>query len=136
MLSPSLLVSRFWTFLRLARPKISHLRNPESSLPESQEPRDRAMSFDDDVITRNVNQWSYAYIGLYGYSFWDSGSKASELFQARGWTHVVSDHIILSAMSMSTVVIGVSTACLGVIVSEVDGYSFSAVHKPLISAFL
>lgn len=105
-------------------------------MSESQEPEGSATSFDEDIITRNVNQWSYAYIGLYGYNFWDSGSKASELFQARGWTHLVSDHVILSAMSMSTVVIGVSTACLGVIVSEVDGYSFSSVHRPLISAFL
>ena len=124
-------MSRLTTFLRLAKCKIAQLRNPESSLP-SHESDDNA--FNDDVITRHINQWSYSYIGLYGYSFWDSGSKASELFQARGWTHIVSDHLILSAMSMSTVVIGVSTACLGVIVSEVDGYSFTTAHKPLASA--
>ena len=133
VLGPSLLVSRLWTFPRLAQLKIARCRNPELSLP-SHESHESA--FNDDVITRNINQWSYSYIGLYGYSFWDAGFKASELFQARGWTHVVSDHLILSSMSLSTVVIGVSTACLGVIVSEVDGYSYSAMHKPLTSAFL
>ena len=137
MLCPSFLVSRFWAFLRLAKPKIGHLMNPESSLSDSQKPDDTTIGFDDDIVSRNVNQWSYAYIGLYGYSFWDAGSKASELFQARGWTHVVSDHLILSAIYMSTVIIGASTGCLGVIASEVDGYSFShSVHKPLTSAFL
>jgi len=133
VLGPSLLMSRLWTFPRLAKPKIARLRNPELSLPSHEFDEN---AFNNDVIARHINQWSYSYIGLYGYSFWDAGFKASELFQARGWTHVVSDHLILSSMSMSTVVIGVSTACLGVIVSEVDGYSFSAAHKPLTSAFL
>jgi len=133
LLGPCLLMSRLCTFLRLAKPKIMRLWNPELPLP-SHESGDNALN--NDVISRHINQWSFSYIGLYGYSFWDAGYKASELFQARGWTHVVSDHLILSSMSMSTVVIGVCTACLGVIVSEVDGYSFTAAHKPLTSAFL
>jgi len=117
----------------MAKPKMAQIRSTETPLPSYESDDD---AFNNDVITRHINQWSYSYIGLYGYGFWDAGRKASELFQARGWTHVVSDHLILSAMSMSTVVIGVSTACLGVIVSEVDGYSFSTAHKPLASAFL
>lgn len=133
VLGPSLLMSRLYTFLRLAKPKIMRLWNRELPLP-AHESDDNV--YNSDVISRHINQWSCSYIGLYGYRFWDAGFKASELFHARGWTHVVSDHLILSAMSMSTVVIGVSTACLGVIVSEVDGLSFSAAHKPLTSAFL
>lgn len=85
---------------------------------------------------RNVNQWSYAYIGLYGYNFWDSGNKASQLFEARGWTHVVSDDLILTALSMSSCVIAGSTACLGLIVEEVDGFSFTTLNKPIVTAFL
>lgn len=133
VVGPSLLLSRLWTFPRLAKLRIARYRNPDLPLPSHESDED---ALNEDVISRNINQWSYSYIGLYGYSFWDAGFKASELFQARGWTHVVSDHLILSSMSLSTVVIGFFTACLGVIVSEVDGYSFSAAHKPLTSAFL
>lgn len=90
-----------------------------------------------NVISRNVNQWSYVYIGLYGYKFWDSGSKASQLFEARGWTQIVSDlHLIMTVMGISNMIIGGSTAFMGLIVEEVDGYYFTSIHRPIETAFL
>lgn len=90
-----------------------------------------------NVISRNVNQWSYVYIGLYGYKFWDSGSKASQLFEARGWTQIVSDlHLIMTVMGISNMIIGGSTAFMGLIVEEVDGYYFTSIHRPIEIAFL
>jgi len=90
-----------------------------------------------NVISRNVNQWSHVYIGLYGYKFWDSGSKASQLFEARGWTQIVSDlHLIMTVMGISNMIIGGSTAFMGLIVEEVDGYYFTSIHRPIEIAFL
>ena len=99
-------------------------------------PKNIPCCLDDNVVYRNVNQWSYTYIGLYGYKFWDSGGKASQLFEARGWTGVVSDDLILTALTMSNMVIGVSTACLGLIVEEVDEISLTTLHRPLATAFV
>lgn len=90
-----------------------------------------------DVISRNVNQWSFVYIGLYGYKFWESGSKASQLFEARGWTQIVSDlHLIMTVMGMSSMIIGGSTSFMGLVVEEVDGYYFTSIHRPIETAFL
>ena len=163
IVEPCILLTRFSTFGRLARPKLDRL-SPKL-LSSSKQPSSSAAAADpggkcepaeclhnsscsphDDssegigrmagIIARNVNQWNFTYIGLYGYKFWDSGSKASQLFEARGWTHVVSDDLIMSVMTMTSLIIGGSTACLGLIVEEVDGYSFTSLHKPIATAFL
>merc|ERR1719464_1920513 len=107
----------------------------ESTLPGNEAPQiagcdaGGCVAHQADVISRHVNQWSFTYIGLYEYNFWDAGSKASQLFEARGWTHVVSDDLIMNAVAMSSMIIGASTALLGLIMEEVDGYSFTSLNK-------
>ncbi|KAL7464034.1 hypothetical protein ACHAXS_005790 [Conticribra weissflogii] len=147
VIGPCLLMCRVSTLLQLAQPKVIP-RKGNSTLPGSStscKPCGTSGGFrenmacslhSDNIISRNVNQWSFTYIGLYGYKFWESGSKASQLFEARGWTRVVSDDLILTAIFMSSMVIGGSTACLGLIVEEVDGFSFTSLHKPITTAFL
>jgi hypothetical protein len=141
IVDPCVLLTRIATFSRLARWKVSAARISKSSNDKGDEggPLQRKESFSphsDNVLSRNVNQWSYAYIGLYGYKFWESGSKASQLFEARGWTQVVSDDLIMTVMGMSSMIIGGSTAFMGLIVEEVDGYYFTSIHKPIETAFL
>lgn len=155
IVEPCILLTRFSTFSRLAKPKLNNLKSPKfpsKQLPSKQAsnavesdgkcdlggciPNSSCSPRNDSVISRNVNQWSFTYIGLYGYKFWDSGSKASQLFEARGWTHVVSDDLIMTVMVMTSLIIGGSTACLALIVEEVDGYSFTSLNKPIATAFL
>jgi hypothetical protein len=137
VLDPCVLYHRICNFLRLAKSKLNSSSTPDQSQKkENHSTKTTSCSFEDNVIHRNVNQWSYTYIGLYGYKFWESGSKASQLFEARGWSNVVSDDLILSALTISTMVIGGSTALLGLIVEEVDGFSFTTLHKPVVTAFL
>eukprot|EP00804_Cyclotella_cryptica_P027516 CCRYP_007474-RA/>CCRYP_007474-RA protein AED:0.03 eAED:0.03 QI:1507/1/1/1/1/1/3/159/529 len=140
VIDPCVLYHRVCNFLRLAKPKLGHLstqnRKTEDLKSKDASLNSASCSFDDNIIYPNVNQWSYTYIGLYGYKFWESGNKAFQLFEARGWTRVVSDDLILTALSMTSMVIGGSTACLGLIVEEVDGFSFTTLHKPVVTAFL
>mmetsp|Transcript_24754 Transcript_24754/g.53400 ORF Transcript_24754/g.53400 Transcript_24754/m.53400 type:complete len:858 (+) Transcript_24754:443-3016(+) len=143
IVGPCILLTRLSTFCRLAKPKLNKLKTSTISDAESDGKRDGGCiqnapcsPHSDSVISRNVNQWSFTYVGLYGYKFWDSGSKASQLFEARGWTHVVSDDLIMTVMTMTSLIIGGSTGCLGIIVEEVDGYSFTSLHQPITTAFL
>mmetsp|Transcript_6503 Transcript_6503/g.14722 ORF Transcript_6503/g.14722 Transcript_6503/m.14722 type:complete len:765 (-) Transcript_6503:182-2476(-) len=87
-------------------------------------------------VRAHVNQWSFTYIGLYAYTFFESGSKASELFEARGWTDAVSDDLVSTVVTMSSIIIGGGTACLGSIVEEADGLSLTTLNKPITTAFL
>ena len=146
IVGPCVLFSRFTYFHRLAKSKLIQFRisyyKPSVGEPDGKcdcgclENVHCSLHYNDSVISRNVNQWSYTYIGLYGYKFWESGSRASQLFEARGWTHVISDDLIMTVMSMSSMIISGSTACLGLIVEEVDGYSFTSLNKPITTAFL
>ena len=138
IVQPCVFYHRVCSFFRLAIPKLGSLPKPVpvSKNGRHKHPEIESCSAEDNIIHRNVNQWSYAYIGLFGYRFWESGSKASQLFKARGWTHIVSDDLILTALTISSMVIAGSTACLGLIVEEVDGFSFTTLHKPVETAFL
>lgn len=158
IVDPCILITRMSTFKRLAKPKLDRLKERASPKPSSKVHAERASEDDrgtnncgvdgggvclpdapdgdGGLLSRHVNQWSYTYIGLYGYKFWDSGSKASQLFEARGWTHVVSDDLIMTVMAMTSLIVGGSTACLGLVVEEVDGYSFTSLNKPIATAFL
>jgi hypothetical protein len=137
---PCITLSRITTFSLLARPKLACVNHSKSSNNKSDiggNENASSLPFCDIGISRTVNQWSFTYIGLYGYEFWEAGSKASQLFEARGWTHVVSDDLIITVMGMSSMIIGGSTALLGLIVEEVDGYYFtSSIQKPVATAFL
>lgn len=138
IVQPCVFYHRVCNFLGLAKSKLGNLPTPvpASQNRHNKDPASGSCSAEDNIIYRNVNRWSYSYIGLFGYSFWESGSKASQLFNARGWTNVVSEDLILTALTVSSVAIAISTACLGLIVEEVDGFNFTTLHKPVETAFL
>ena len=136
ILDPCVFYHRICNFLHLAKSKISSKPTKTSQKDPDNHVMNSACTSEDNVVCRNINRWSYTYIGLYGYKFSESGCKASELFKARGWAHVVSDDLILTLLTISSLVTGASTACMGLIVEEVDGFSFTTLHKPVVTAFL
>lgn len=150
IVDPCILLARLSNFSRLAKPKLKKLKtsiNPSAGNEQTDHPdctlvtdcscpmHSPSSPYNDSIISRNVNQWSYTYIGIYGYKFWESGSKANQLFEARGWTNVVQDDLIMTIMSLSSLIIGASSGCLGIIIEEVDGYSFTSLNKPIATAF-
>lgn len=153
IVSPCIHLTRISMITRLAKPKLNKLKTANISPKLFRRAESEDIKCDaggcmknttcspphtnggNSIISRNVNQWSFTYIGLYGYEFWDSGSKAFQLFEARGWTHVVSDDLIMTVMAMSCMIIGAFTACLALIVEEVDGFSFTSLNKPITTAF-
>lgn len=85
---------------------------------------------------QRCNRWSFSYIGMYGYTFSEGGELALQLFETREWTEVVHDNLIHNVLLMASIVIGGSAGVFGVLVEEVDGYTFTSFHKPIITAFL
>lgn len=64
------------------------------------------------------------------------GKKAIQLFDTREWMDVVNDNLIHNVLFMASVVLGGSTGVFGVLMEEVDGYTFTSFHKPIITAFV
>jgi len=52
------------------------------------------------------NKWAFIYVGLYGYHYVEAGKKASKLFQQRGWTVIINDDLIGSALGLMSLTIG------------------------------
>ena len=89
-----------------------------------------------DSLCKIFNHWAFVNIGLYNYNFWDSGKKASALFNTRGWTGIVSNRVVHNVLVMTSIVIGLCTGLFGLIVEEFDGYEFTSFNKPTATAFV
>jgi hypothetical protein len=40
------------------------------------------------------NQWSYVFVGIYGFSYLESGKRVMELFRAKGWISIITDNLV------------------------------------------
>jgi hypothetical protein len=74
-----------------------------------------------DFIAAGVNSWSFTYIGLYHYGFLDAGHNATELFEKRGWTTIVSDDLISNVLFLTSLVIGGITGCFAHVIGQFEG---------------
>mmetsp|Transcript_2846 Transcript_2846/g.6820 ORF Transcript_2846/g.6820 Transcript_2846/m.6820 type:complete len:523 (+) Transcript_2846:219-1787(+) len=69
------------------------------------------------------NRWAYCYVGLYGFDYISSGKKAMELFQARGWTAIITDNLVYRSLSLVAVVVGAISGFLMMLVAKATGWA-------------
>eukprot|EP00536_Pseudo-nitzschia_multiseries_P008053 jgi/Psemu1/256836/estExt_Genewise1Plus.C_1980029 len=71
------------------------------------------------------NRWAYCYVGLYGFDYISSGKKAMELFQARGWTTIITDNLVYRSLSLVAVVVGAIAGFFGMMMAKATAWSDS-----------
>lgn len=93
----------------------------------------------EDIIDY-FNQWAYVFVGIYGYSYLESGRRVMELFRARGWTSIVTNGLVGYVLSFVTFTMGIITGVAALIVeyfatqslgdpnSEFDSHLFGPVQ--------
>jgi len=69
-------------------------------------------------IMEYFNKWAYIYVGVYGYSYCEAGSKVMELFRDRGWEAIIADDLVANALALVTIVVGLISGAVGLIVSQ------------------
>ena len=89
-----------------------------------------------DRVLQFCNQWSYTYIGMYNYSYYEGGEKAIQLFETREWMDIARDTLIQNILLMTSMLMGGLTGLVAVLMEEVDGYEFTSLHKPILTSFL
>jgi hypothetical protein len=89
-----------------------------------------------DSLSDRFNPWAITYVGLYGYSLLTAGSHATELFQKRGWTTIVSDDLVSNVLFMFSLVLGGLTGCFAMLLQNLDRLTFSNLGQPVLVAFL
>lgn len=89
-----------------------------------------------DQLADHFSPWALTYVGLYGYPLLEAGEHATELFEKRGWTTIVSDDLVPNVLLMVSVVIGGVTGCFGMLVQRMDELAFTSIREPQMTAFL
>jgi len=69
------------------------------------------------------NRWAYCYVGLYGFDYISSGKKAMELFQARGWTTIITDNLVHRSLALVSIVIGALSGIICMLVAKATGWT-------------
>ncbi len=73
------------------------------------------------------NHYAFSYVGIYGWSFGQSGQAVSQLFRHRGWHAIVNDSLISRVLQLGCSAVGLGTALVGALVAGVHGAEWSAV---------
>ena len=60
-----------------------------------------------------------SYVGIYGYSYLESGKKVIELFRARGWTSIISDNLVGYTLGYVTFLVAIVTGLMGVALERI-----------------
>ena len=89
-----------------------------------------------NVIVHYVNSWAFTYVGLYGYSFLQSGDKATNVFEARGWTKISNDALLTNVIFIFNIMIGGLTGVFAVVIEYWTDYNFTSIHNHSLVAFM
>jgi hypothetical protein len=65
-------------------------------------------------ILEYFNKWAYIYVGIYGYSYFQSGKAVMQLFADRGWDAVIADDLVGNAILLTSIVSGLFIGAVGV----------------------
>jgi hypothetical protein len=88
-----------------------------------------------DNLGDRFNSWSFTYIGLYGYGLVDAGLHATELFEKRGWTTIVSDDLVPNVLIMISLAIGGLTGMVAYLLEQLETLSLTSLGVPLMTSF-
>jgi hypothetical protein len=74
-----------------------------------------------ESLVEYFNAWAFTYVGLYGYSFMEAGKNVMTLFRSKGWTTIVTDNLVDSALGMVSIGMGVLTGVTALFLASVTG---------------
>lgn len=77
----------------------------------------------EDVCTY-VSQWAFVFVGIYGYSYWESGKRVTELFEARGWTSLITNSLVNYTLVFTTLLVGVLNGVTSILIEELFTFHY------------
>ena len=89
-----------------------------------------------DTLTVRFNHWAFTYIGLYNYEFSEAACRATDLFEKRGWTTIVSDDLIPNILLITSLVLGGMTGCFAGLLEWIDVLQISSLDEPGMVSFV
>ena len=80
----------------------------------------------EDII-EYFNQWAYAFVGIYGMSYLESGKAVIELFQARGCSAILTNQLSMYVLNTVVLITGMVCGIVGILCSHWLAYDPSTV---------
>lgn len=74
-------------------------------------------------LAKYFNRWAYCYVGLYGFDYVSSGKKAMELFQAKGWTTIITDNLVHRSLVLVSIIVAALSGFLGMLLAKATGWA-------------
>lgn len=88
-----------------------------------------------DSLADRYSPWAFTYVGLYGYGLVEAGQNASELFEKRGWSTIVSDDLAPNVLLMTSVVIGGVTGLFAHLIENTEMVTLTTLGQPGLVSF-
>lgn len=80
------------------------------------------------MLTRSLSPFcTTVYVGLYGFSYLEAGRNVIELFNAKGWTAIISDDLVGNVLFMMSLAIGIASGLVGLIIGFMDVDMFASI---------
>jgi ABC-type polysaccharide transport system permease subunit len=89
-----------------------------------------------DSMVACFNAYAFTYIGMYNYGFLEAGANATELFERRGWTTIVSDDLVPNVLFLTSLVIGGITGCFAHFISKIENMSIASLEDSGVASFV
>jgi hypothetical protein len=89
-----------------------------------------------DNLADRYSPWSFTYVGLYGYGLVEAGQSASDLFDKRGWSTIVSDDLAPNVLLLTSLVIGGVTGLFTHLIENAESLALTTLGEPGLVSFL
>ncbi len=89
-----------------------------------------------DFVCMKFNNWAFAYVGMYGYSYFEAGENAEQLFRRRGWQEIIGDDLLGNVLFAFSIVIGGVIGCIAVLIEDVEKTRLYSLDYPSLVAFM
>eukprot|EP00538_Stauroneis_constricta_P002441 CAMPEP_0119548552 /NCGR_PEP_ID=MMETSP1352-20130426/2446_1 /TAXON_ID=265584 /ORGANISM="Stauroneis constricta, Strain CCMP1120" /LENGTH=481 /DNA_ID=CAMNT_0007593859 /DNA_START=94 /DNA_END=1539 /DNA_ORIENTATION=- len=73
-----------------------------------------------EAIIEYINKWAYVYVGLYGFNYLEAGRNVMQLFQAKGFTVIITDDLADNVLTMVSMGIGLCTGIITMLLALAD----------------
>lgn len=87
-------------------------------------------------VLEYFNQWAFVFVGVYGYTFVESGKNVMDLFKTRGWTTIITDNLASGVLGMLSAGVGLITGLISMAVAHSRGMVFGDELGASAAAFL
>jgi len=89
-----------------------------------------------ESLLQYFNKWAFIYVGLYGFSYLESGKKVIELFKARGWDTIIADDLVGMTLFMLSFLCGLLSGVFGLFLEDQTSWFDDIGHAKLISMLI